>query len=503
MAGLAQQAGPARPIACSRPGDLLLEATQLGLNSARELREGGGQLALDARERAPDARTRLAGRLPPRRRSPAGLGPSCSHGCFSFSVADRGFASDLPSAEARPVPARRAATGHGICNPGGSGSDAHRCPGRSAGDQEVEGFVGHGKTAVGPVEVGGVAVPALSFAVEAQVAAEGRVRGRRGAALVGGSMRAKSAGSEAALGAGALGVLEGGIVDGEEAVEAAGARGPGDVVETFRGARSPAARFAPGLRPRAIVQPTRPPPMQRASRRRALFVTSIQAMPSQGGAGGLGAGRRRGRRQCGGRCRRQRASDEGSERGEHGGPAEGARIHRPSECRTRAPAAALLVLAGALAAAAPGGFEALPSPLGREETELVAPGDTLLDVAHAHRVGFELLERLNPGVDRWIPKPGSRRAASHADPSAARPAEGPRDQPARDAALRLHAARGARGVSRRDRRRHRPDARRRVSRGGEAHRSGVAGAGVDPPREARAPRRRSAGRATTPSAIAG
>jgi L,D-transpeptidase ErfK/SrfK len=60
-----------------------------------------------------------------------------------------------------------------------------------------------------------------------------------------------------------------------------------------------------------------------------------------------------------------------------------------------------------LAGAAPAGFEALPLPLGREETELVAPGDTLLDVAHAHRVGFELLERLNPGVDRWIPRPGT------------------------------------------------------------------------------------------------
>ena len=39
--------------------------------------------------------------------------------------------------------------------------------------------------------------------------------------------------------------------------------------------RSPAARFAPGLRPRATVHETRPPPKQPASRRRTLFVTSI------------------------------------------------------------------------------------------------------------------------------------------------------------------------------------------------------------------------------------
>jgi L,D-transpeptidase ErfK/SrfK len=70
-------------------------------------------------------------------------------------------------------------------------------------------------------------------------------------------------------------------------------------------------------------------------------------------------------------------------------------------------AAALLALAGLATAAAPEGFASLPLPVGRPETELVAPGETLLDVAHAHRVGFELLERLNPGVDRWIPKPGT------------------------------------------------------------------------------------------------
>jgi L,D-transpeptidase ErfK/SrfK len=67
-------------------------------------------------------------------------------------------------------------------------------------------------------------------------------------------------------------------------------------------------------------------------------------------------------------------------------------------------AAALLALAGAGTGA---GIDALPLPVGRDETELVGEGETLLDVAHAHRVGFELLERQNPGVDRWIPKPGS------------------------------------------------------------------------------------------------
>lgn len=69
--------------------------------------------------------------------------------------------------------------------------------------------------------------------------------------------------------------------------------------------------------------------------------------------------------------------------------------------------ATFAVLLGLAAAPATPGFEALPLALGRGQTDLVAPGDTLLDVSYRHRVGFELVERLNPGLDRWIPAPGS------------------------------------------------------------------------------------------------
>ncbi len=52
-----------------------------------------------------------------------------------------------------------------------------------------------------------------------------------------------------------------------------------------------------------------------------------------------------------------------------------------------------------------------PSPLaaliGVFETDLIAPEDTLLDVAHRHRLGFDNVARLNPGVKVWIPDPGS------------------------------------------------------------------------------------------------
>lgn len=44
---------------------------------------------------------------------------------------------------------------------------------------------------------------------------------------------------------------------------------------------------------------------------------------------------------------------------------------------------------------------------GEERTVLVELEDTLLDIAYRQRVGYEALMRLNPGVDPWIPDPGT------------------------------------------------------------------------------------------------
>ncbi|HEX5066134.1 MAG TPA: L,D-transpeptidase family protein [Myxococcota bacterium] len=47
-------------------------------------------------------------------------------------------------------------------------------------------------------------------------------------------------------------------------------------------------------------------------------------------------------------------------------------------------------------------------PIGGEPRKvLVRDGDTLLDVAFDYRLGFEAVERLNPGVDPWIPVAGT------------------------------------------------------------------------------------------------
>jgi L,D-transpeptidase ErfK/SrfK len=45
--------------------------------------------------------------------------------------------------------------------------------------------------------------------------------------------------------------------------------------------------------------------------------------------------------------------------------------------------------------------------LGRIENALIETDQTLLDVAYQHRLGYEPVARLNPGVDPWIPEPGT------------------------------------------------------------------------------------------------
>jgi L,D-transpeptidase ErfK/SrfK len=67
----------------------------------------------------------------------------------------------------------------------------------------------------------------------------------------------------------------------------------------------------------------------------------------------------------------------------------------------------LVSLIGPSAAVAGPRLEMLPPLMGEPYSVTVQPGDTLLDIAFEHRVGFEQLARLNPGVDIWLPEPGT------------------------------------------------------------------------------------------------
>lgn len=58
-------------------------------------------------------------------------------------------------------------------------------------------------------------------------------------------------------------------------------------------------------------------------------------------------------------------------------------------------------------AAAPAAPPRLMPVFGSIQKILVDEGDTLLDVAFDHRLGFEAVARLNPDVDPWIPAPGT------------------------------------------------------------------------------------------------
>jgi hypothetical protein len=46
--------------------------------------------------------------------------------------------------------------------------------------------------------------------------------------------------------------------------------------------------------------------------------------------------------------------------------------------------------------------------IGAPSVDRIAEGDTLLDIAERHRLGFERVARLNPTLDAWIPPPGAR-----------------------------------------------------------------------------------------------
>ncbi|MHA1601041.1 MAG: L,D-transpeptidase family protein [Alphaproteobacteria bacterium] len=71
-------------------------------------------------------------------------------------------------------------------------------------------------------------------------------------------------------------------------------------------------------------------------------------------------------------------------------------------------AAAGAIVSGVLASISPGLAQAESNLIGRADTALVAQGETLLDIARRHDLGFVEIRAANPGLDPWIPPLGYR-----------------------------------------------------------------------------------------------
>jgi L,D-transpeptidase ErfK/SrfK len=130
---------------------------------------------------------------------------------------------------------------------------------------------------------------------------------------------------------------------------------------------------------------------------RRLFWISMRAMLEQDAGAGRGATRSGAGSGCGG----SRA----------GATAGGGAAQASSEAMLAiaSHAGPLLALVWGLAIPAgplePPALELAPL-VGVPEFAAVESGDTLLDIAYRHRVGFEAVVRLNPDVDVWLPEPG-------------------------------------------------------------------------------------------------
>lgn len=83
-------------------------------------------------------------------------------------------------------------------------------------------------------------------------------------------------------------------------------------------------------------------------------------------------------------------------------------LRRARRARAWPAVLASLALGPAPAASDPAWRTWLRPVVGEVETATIRPGDTLLDVASHHGLGFDAVARANPDVDVWIPKPGQR-----------------------------------------------------------------------------------------------
>lgn len=203
-----------------------------------------------------------------------------------------------------------------------------------------------------------------------------------------------------------VGIAAGWKVDGDETVEAARIGRSGHAVVAFRRALIAVRLLGPdGIPADGDAHHEHRPRI--ATRHEQMLALADQDVRDAravdlGREGGRGV-EARGRAGDGRYRRRRRTGGEPQDAQQRGGGRQQAAIL----------ALALLLASARASAAAPSGaqaldlYAALRAPVGSTQTDFVLAHDTLLDVAARNHVGFEAVSRLNPGLDPWIPDPGT------------------------------------------------------------------------------------------------
>ncbi len=217
------------------------------------------------------------------------------------------------------------------------------------------------------------------------------------------------AGRKSTGGERAFRIVDRGIVEWNEAVEAAVPEGASDVIEPFWRPQVSRTLFRPERLATQRNGRRKPGTVDALGAQTAVVLVHFKADDAIADQRLRLGGLRNRRCRCRyrfrtGRGRRGRPLGAGNRRGQE------ECSDAISKCVT--PAAWLVGALGLFAAAGIAVAErddaaALNSVVGSEQRVLATEGQTLLEIAAQHRVGFEPLTRLNPEIDPWIPDPGS------------------------------------------------------------------------------------------------
>ncbi len=267
-------------------------------------------------------------------------------------------------------------------------------------------MVAHGDAAERPVDRSGLALPARAFPMQAESTAESGILRWRAIVCAPGEDARVLGGRDRAARERRVGVVSRRVVDGDEAVEAILMGRAGDDVAPFGcSVIAPRSLRADRLAAEGDLHHDGAPGVA-AGYQPPLALAHLDVSDAR-------AGRIVGERDRGVEVRRRIGGGRLGREGDAAGEQRGRERQQRCDARSGALALAVCLLSIRATAAPPTDgsdldvYAALRAPLGSVQTDFVEPEDTLLDVAARHRLGFEAVARLNPGLDPWIPPPGS------------------------------------------------------------------------------------------------